>query len=89
MEDSQSFQPVVQQLDEIKKDGDETILNKSVSLSDLLPQRTSSFYRYHGSLTTPGCNEIVVWTVFDNPISVSERQVSLLMYYVIMVENIS
>ena len=73
--DSKSFQPLVEQLGEISKDGDETVLREPVSLNDLLPGRTSSFYRYSGSLTTPNCQQIVIWTIFDNPIEISEQQV--------------
>lgn len=47
---------------------------KLFQLHDLLPEDTARFYRYNGSLTTPGCNEIVVWTVFKDPISISKGQ---------------
>lgn len=50
-------------------------LSYSIPLVDLIPDRTGSFFRYNGSLTTPGCNEDVIWTVFDTPIGISERQV--------------
>jgi hypothetical protein len=73
--DSKSFQPLVEQLGEISKDGDETVLREPVSLNEILPGRTSSFYRYSGSLTTPNCQQIVIWTIFDNPIEISEQQV--------------
>ena len=55
--------------------GTETTLTSLVSLKDLLPRETTSFYRYSGSLTTPNCDEIVIWTVFDNPVKISEKQV--------------
>ena len=29
------------------------------------------FFRYEGSLTTPACDEIVIWSVFESPIVVS------------------
>lgn len=45
-------------------------------LSDLLPANTAKFYRYPGSLTTPGCDESVTWTVFSDPIKVSSAQVN-------------
>uniref|UniRef100_A0A668TNW7 Alpha-carbonic anhydrase domain-containing protein n=1 Tax=Oreochromis aureus TaxID=47969 RepID=A0A668TNW7_OREAU len=48
------------------------------SLDDLLVgvDRTK-YYRYLGSLTTPACNEAVVWTVFKDPIKVSKDLIDL------------
>ena len=44
-------------------------------LSALLPAKTTEFYRYVGSLTTPACYESVMWTVFSDPIQISSGQV--------------
>jgi carbonic anhydrase len=57
-----------------------TNLTNPVPLEDLLPDSPFSFYRYNGSLTTPLCNEAVIWTVFDIPIALSQRQVSIIRY---------
>ncbi len=40
----------------------------------LLPDN-KSVYSYSGSLTTPGCNEIVSWFVFDEAIEMSAEQI--------------
>uniref|UniRef100_A0A8C5X8L8 Carbonic anhydrase n=1 Tax=Malurus cyaneus samueli TaxID=2593467 RepID=A0A8C5X8L8_9PASS len=49
-------------------------LNKVLPPSNLwLPWR---YYRYEGFLTTPDCYEGVIWTIFETPIELSERQVS-------------
>ena len=46
------------------------------SLDSFLPSNRDEFYRYEGSLTTPKCQETVVWTVFTNPIQISQKQVT-------------
>jgi len=47
-------------------------------LADLIPEYTKldDFYRYEGGLTTPGCNEIVQWTVLRNPINMTQYQLN-------------
>uniref|UniRef100_A0A672RE09 Carbonic anhydrase 4 n=1 Tax=Sinocyclocheilus grahami TaxID=75366 RepID=A0A672RE09_SINGR len=53
-----------------------TLFNKAISLNQLIPPEVNmtSYYRYDGSLTTPGCTEAVVWTVFENPIPLDREQ---------------
>uniref|UniRef100_UPI00398EFBC8 carbonic anhydrase 4-like n=1 Tax=Pristiophorus japonicus TaxID=55135 RepID=UPI00398EFBC8 len=53
----------------LKDDGDYQHLNDTVSLMDLIRSvNLTKYYRYNGSLTTPECNQVVVWTVFEEPI---------------------
>ena len=44
-------------------------------LVNLLPTDKTKYYRYNGSLTTPTCNEAVTWTVFNDPVKISQAQV--------------
>lgn len=74
--DSKEFMPISDQLGEVIRNGDETVLRKPISLMDMLPKQKSSYFRYFGSVTTPTCNEIVTWTVFDNFFEISEKQAS-------------
>ncbi|XP_028829615.1 carbonic anhydrase 15 isoform X3 [Denticeps clupeoides] len=44
-------------------------------LIGLLPQANlTQYYRYHGSLTTPPCSQVVVWTVYEVPVHISWGQ---------------
>ena len=63
------------------EENDSSNLNNPLALSGLLPFRTSTFFRYDGSLTTPKCNEIVKWTVFDDPIIITRNQVAIFKMY--------
>ncbi len=41
----------------------------------LLPE-TRGFFRYAGSLTTPPCSEVVLWTVLQQPFAVSDAAIA-------------
>ncbi|XP_050349538.1 putative carbonic anhydrase 3 [Nymphalis io] len=43
-----------------------------LNLRKLLSPKKNSYFSYLGSLTSPECNEVVVWIIFDNPIYISD-----------------
>ncbi|CAF95928.1 unnamed protein product, partial [Tetraodon nigroviridis] len=68
-----SWKTLISYLDKIPNAGDSANLPSGLTLDSLLEgvDRTK-YYRYLGSLTTPNCNEVVVWTVFKESIKVSK-----------------
>ncbi|KAG5874604.1 hypothetical protein JTB14_018814 [Gonioctena quinquepunctata] len=74
-DDDDEFQPLVNILETIQED-----LNDPKELDDFvvkkfLPRDHAGFFRYDGSLTTPGCEEGVVWTIFTHTMPISRKQV--------------
>uniref|UniRef100_A0A8C4QEJ5 carbonic anhydrase n=1 Tax=Eptatretus burgeri TaxID=7764 RepID=A0A8C4QEJ5_EPTBU len=64
-----------------KEDSHEEPEKKMLStfkLKQLLPPKENlkQFYRYDGSLTTPTCDEVVTWTVFELPSTLSKSQLA-------------
>jgi len=73
-EDNQDLQPIVEQLQNVEYKENSSTLTSNLDLNSLLPANPTSFYRYAGSLTTPGCAEGVTWNVVSQPLGVGKNQ---------------
>ncbi|GLV31399.1 Carbonic anhydrase 16 [Carabus blaptoides fortunei] len=73
--DNPAFEPLIEILDDVKKvPGKSEHLDDAISISSFMPKNTASFFRYEDSLTTPGCDEVVVRTVFYQSSYIIKRQ---------------
>uniref|UniRef100_A0A8C6ZFH8 Alpha-carbonic anhydrase domain-containing protein n=1 Tax=Nothoprocta perdicaria TaxID=30464 RepID=A0A8C6ZFH8_NOTPE len=72
--DNSNYNTIVAALRNVSHQGE-----ASSAAPNLLPHagQLSKYYRYQGSLTTPDCSEVVVWTVFEEPVAVSRAQVTV------------
>ncbi len=65
-------------MDSVHEEGKHIFLDEKMQLKSFLPRGTGRFFRYNGSLTSPPCNEVVVWTVFKDREYISEQQMAKL-----------
>ena len=43
--------------------------------TSLMPRNRQAYWRYQGSMTTPPCAEVVLWTVLREPVQASREQI--------------
>ena len=67
------------------------MVNSSFKISDLVsgvaPVKGAGatiYSTYDGSLTTPGCNEVVHWINFLTPLHISVRQLAMLRFEIVI-----
>lgn len=68
-----SLSQIVSNLPSITEEGSSIPL-RPIPLLSLFPVNTNNYYRYHGSMTTPPCLQVVEWTVFSEIAIISEKQ---------------
>ncbi|XP_010596333.1 carbonic anhydrase 12 isoform X3 [Loxodonta africana] len=68
-----SYDKIFSHLQDVKYKGQEVPI-PGFNVEELLPERPEEYYRYRGSLTTPPCHPTVLWTVFRNPVQISQEQ---------------
>ncbi|XP_048374426.1 carbonic anhydrase 4 [Sphaerodactylus townsendi] len=75
-DENKDYNNLISKFQDVPYHGNKTEM-ASLPLSSFIPKEEdlSEYYRYNGSLTTPGCSEGVIWTLFKEPIILSSTQV--------------
>ncbi|XP_008061326.1 carbonic anhydrase 9 [Carlito syrichta] len=76
-EENSAYEQLLSHLEEITEEGSETWV-PGLDISALLPADLSHYFRYEGSLTTPPCAQGVIWTVFNQTVRLSAKQLHTL-----------
>ncbi|CAH1975295.1 unnamed protein product [Acanthoscelides obtectus] len=76
-DDDAEFEPLVSIIDTLKDKVGQPVNLTNFVIKNFIPRNVAGYYRYDGSLTTPACNEGVIWTVFTNTIPISKEQVKV------------
>ncbi|XP_054974880.1 carbonic anhydrase 15-like isoform X3 [Sorex araneus] len=76
--DNANFSTLVSQLKNVSEPGTSVNLVSTFPLASLLPStsRHLHYFRYSGSLTTPGCQPTVLWTVLEDAVPIGHLQVA-------------
>lgn len=73
--------PLTSSFSKVREAYQSSILSGNINLRRIFPAISSrAYYNYPGSLTTPGCNEVVNWIVYGNPSSVAPPEVRVLFF---------
>ncbi|KAG8535074.1 hypothetical protein GDO81_029507, partial [Engystomops pustulosus] len=73
-EDNEAYEHLLTHLEEVT-DGGQSAEIPGFDIRGLLPQQMDRFFRYNGSLTTPPCLQTVNWTIFNQTVLLSAKQV--------------
>ncbi|XP_039731370.1 carbonic anhydrase 9 isoform X4 [Pteropus medius] len=82
-EENSAYEQLLSHLEEIAEEAqvlstDSETWVPGLDVSALLPSDLSRYFRYEGSLTTPPCAQGVIWTVFNQTVRLSAKQLHTL-----------
>ncbi|KAJ9579381.1 hypothetical protein L9F63_024513, partial [Diploptera punctata] len=69
------LQEVVDLLQAVRLADTSTVVTEPFPISRLVPEFSSQYFTYNGSLTTPPCAETVSWVIRKEPLTVSRQQI--------------
>ncbi|XP_035758608.1 carbonic anhydrase 9 isoform X2 [Egretta garzetta] len=71
------YQEILEHLHKIQREGEEVLVS-GFNIAGLLPDNLKLYFHYNGSLTTPPCYQTVKWTVFNQTMLLSHKQMLML-----------